>query len=395
MNEIQVYAVELTPRGSGAIAAILVAGAGASGILKRMTRSEKVEGLALGQTSRVTLYGGTGGEVIDDALLVRVGTERYELHVHGGRAGVAAVLRELGAGGAEVAPVERAAALGLFGEVLDGEVQIALARAITPTAVRLLLSQPAALGKYAGHWQARLKGLPTADALEGLRAAARELLTRAQVLERFLRPPRIAIVGAPNVGKSTLANALLGRRVSITSDLPGTTRDWVDARAIFAGGGTAGNPEGVQVEVVLVDTAGIRMTDDEIERESIERSHAQAAEADLVMVVFDGTRQPAEEEMTVLARLEERRRVVVVNKMDAGGKVPPGMVGAVRVAAMKGENLGALMQACMAHLGLLEIDPAEPFLFTQRQRDVAAWIADVKEIADGLRLLHELVGPKI
>ena len=129
---------------------------------------------------------------------------------------------------------------------------------------------------------------------------------------------RVAIMGPPNAGKSTLANALLGRAVSITSEQAGTTRDWVDAQAVLVAGDGA---LAVHVPVVLVDTAGVRNTPDELERESIRRAHHQAAAADVLVLLLDGTRAVSAEETELLERYD--RAVVAVNKMDVPGAQVP------------------------------------------------------------------------
>ena len=99
----------------------------------------------------------------------------------------------------------------------------------------------------------------------------------------------MAIVGPPNAGKSTLANALLGRPVSITSQ-PGRHDPPTGSttRAIFAAPNAGGGPD-VQVPVILIDTAGIRETPDPLEQASIARTHRQAAAADVVIYLIDGT----------------------------------------------------------------------------------------------------------
>ena len=101
-------------------------------------------------------------------------------------------------------------------------------------------------------------------------------------MRRLLNPATVAIVGPPNVGKSTLANALFGQERSIVADIPGTTRDWVGGTADLAG-----------LPVVLVDTPGQRVTSDAIEREAIALSRTPIASADLILMVSDAT-QPEE-----------------------------------------------------------------------------------------------------
>jgi tRNA modification GTPase len=115
----------------------------------------------------------------------------------------------------------------------------------------------------------------------------------------------VAIVGAPNVGKSSLFNALLNASRAIVTDLPGTTRDLLTERVDMGG-----------LSLALMDTAGLRETTDVVEREGVERARQALAVADLVVVVLDGSRPLDGEDRATLAVTAGRRRVVVVNKAD-------------------------------------------------------------------------------
>ncbi len=115
----------------------------------------------------------------------------------------------------------------------------------------------------------------------------------------------VAIVGAPNVGKSSLFNALLNTNRAIVTAVPGTTRDAVTERADIRG-----------LSVALVDTAGIRDTDDEVEREGVARSHGTLAVADIALVVIDRSRPRLAEDERVLDATRKVRRLVVINKID-------------------------------------------------------------------------------
>src|SRR5205814_9358437 len=115
-----------------------------------------------------------------------------------------------------------------------------------------------------------------------------ERIASDKTLHYLLHPPRVAIVGAPNVGKSTLANQLFAQERSITANLPGTTRDWI---------GELANLDGLIVQ--LIDTPGVRATDDEIERRAIAASAVQVESADLVVLMLDVSR-PADREQAEL-----------------------------------------------------------------------------------------------
>ena len=134
-------------------------------------------------------------------------------------------------------------------------------------------------------------------------------LTRLEQTYRYGRAIRegltLAIVGRPNAGKSSLFNALLERDRAIVTATPGTTRDAITERVSFAG-----------IPVEITDTAGIRQTSDEIEALGIARSREALAEAALVLLVVDGTRDPDTADRKLLEELVGRRMLVALSKCD-------------------------------------------------------------------------------
>jgi tRNA modification GTPase len=117
---------------------------------------------------------------------------------------------------------------------------------------------------------------------------------------------RAAFIGRPNVGKSSLFNRLLGRERAIVTDIPGTTRD-----ALTEAIGVRGVP------VLLSDTAGIRESVDQIEAIGVERTKREAADADILIVVLDGSEDLQEEDKIVLSEVEHQLHVIALNKNDA------------------------------------------------------------------------------
>ncbi len=132
---------------------------------------------------------------------------------------------------------------------------------------------------------------------------------------------RTAIVGRPNAGKSSLLNALLQEERAIVTDIPGTTRDTIE-ESIKIGG----------VPLVLMDTAGLRETDNTIERIGIERAKESMERADLILAVIDGSSPLAEEDRRLLADLAGRKSLVILNKYDM-----PQEIGAADIRAIAGD----------------------------------------------------------
>ncbi|MHB8620083.1 MAG: tRNA uridine-5-carboxymethylaminomethyl(34) synthesis GTPase MnmE, partial [Chloroflexota bacterium] len=208
--------------------------------------------------------------------------------------------------------------------------------------------------------------VPPADAgtlIAGLASARRDL---AKLLEAaddgilYRRGARVAIVGQPNAGKSSLLNALLRGDRAIVTPVPGTTRDTIEESVSLGG-----------LPVTLVDTAGITETADPVERIGVSRSRAAIESADLVLLVYDATAGWATGDQEILDGLASRQRLVVANKADLlpGGygarpELPPGgarsrnATGTVAtdpplvtpVSALTREGLGNLEQALRERL---------------------------------------------
>jgi tRNA modification GTPase len=162
-----------------------------------------------------------------------------------------------------------------------------------------------------------------------------------------------AIVGAPNVGKSSLLNALTASDVAIVSDRPGTTRDVIEARVVLGG-----------ILVTLLDTAGLRESGDQIEAEGMRRARTRAESADLVLEVRDASDPDAE-----VAGLVADRRLVVFNKVD----VAP-LCGSVRfgVSAATGEGLDELRSQLTHEAAALIAGGADAPLTRARHRAALA-----------------------
>ena len=164
----------------------------------------------------------------------------------------------------------------------------------------------------------------------------------------------VAILGRPNVGKSSLLNALLGSERAIVTGQAGTTRDVLDERAVFDG-----------VPVRLFDTAGIREAQDEAERIGVSRAREALARADVLLVVLDGAAPLAAEHAALLAETAGRPRILVRNKCDLPAADMELPEAALPVSARTGAGLDALRAAILA-LAAPQQDAGDPCVTNER-----------------------------
>ena len=166
--------------------------------------------------------------------------------------------------------------------------------------------------------------------LEQLAVELGEVLRQARLATRLRQGCVVAIVGAPNVGKSSLINLLAGREVAIVTDLPGTTRDPIEVEL-----------ELDRLPVTLVDTAGLRDAHDPIEREGIRRARERSEAADLVVELFDA-REPFSE------RRGSEQRLMVANKADLATPC----AGQIAISCRTGAGIDLLLQEIVERLNI-------------------------------------------
>ena len=178
----------------------------------------------------------------------------------------------------------------------------------------------------------------------------------------------VAIVGRPNVGKSSLFNALVGGDRAIVSEIPGTTRDLVTERVDVRG-----------LCVTLVDTAGVRESSEPVEQEGVRRTARARETADLVIVVLDASRGLTGNDEALLRETSDDRRVVVWNKCDVrAGPDDPALAGDCRVSATAGTGMDDLRDAIAGALTDAEPDREAPAIANVRH------IAELEGVRDAL-----------
>jgi tRNA modification GTPase len=333
-----------------------------------------------------------GQRRLDEVLLLLMraprsftGEDVVEIHCHGGVMAVQQVMERV-----LEQPGVRRALPGEFSQraVLNGRLDLTQAEAVSAlVSARSRRAADLAMAGLDGGIQARITvlrerlldqltelearvdfedDLPPLDGtalLQELQAVRTELLAlvadgeRGDALRHGLR---VALVGRPNVGKSSLLNRLSRRERAIVTELPGTTRDLLESEIVLDG-----------VPITLMDTAGIRATNDAVEQLGIARSEDALMSADLVLLIVDGHAGWTETDAQLLARIPNAvPRVVVANKSDLDGPPLPGEVD-VQFSALNGAGEDALVQVLLERCGAGDAAGIVLSLNT-RQRDLAS-----------------------
>ncbi len=388
-----------TGAGPAGVAVIRLSGPGAEAALRRLTgtvapprrlaRARITDGATDDATNDAT--GNATGEVIDEGLAVwfpgpdsYTGEDTAELHIHGGRATVAAVLDALAA-----CPGLRPAEPGEFTRRAfeNGKMDLTAAEGLadlvaaeTAAQRRQALRQLGGdLGRLYENWREKLLGalahqeamidfsdeeLPDEiDTKVRLEVAALDCriadhLADGRRGERLRAGAHVVILGAPNVGKSSLLNVLARRDAAIVSETAGTTRDVIEVSMDLGG-----------YPVVVSDTAGLRDGDGEVEREGVRRARQRAGDADLKLAVFDAPSWPDVDGET--AQLVDADTVVAINKSDLATPSPPLDVGgrpAYPVSAVTGQGVDALVAVLEREVAERCSVSASPLLTRVRHR---------------------------
>lgn len=381
MSPETIFALATAP-GRAAVAVVRVSGPGAGPALDALCGGRRpAPRVAALRTLR------HGGAALDRALALwfpapgsYTGEDSAELHLHGGPAVVAAVLDALAALG--LRPAER----GEFTRraFLHGKLDLTAAEGVadliaaeTESQRRQALRQAeGALGARVAAWGARLRALlarqeafiefeeedlpgdldaRVAEDAAALAAEWRAALAEAPRGARLREGLSVAILGAPNAGKSSLLNALAGREAAIVSPEAGTTRDVVEVRLELAG-----------IPTTLADTAGLRNEPaGAIEAEGIRRARLRAGEADLRLLVLSADRAP---DAATLALADTPGALLVMNKCDLGSGEGPGL----RVSARTGEGIPTLRAALEDAAAALAPAAETPGLTRARHRAALA-----------------------
>jgi tRNA modification GTPase len=380
-----------TPPGRGGIGIVRVSGPKVPAIARALTGHDPEPGRI-----RYCPFRDARGELLDDGIVLYfkaprsyTGEDVLELQGHGGPVVLHEVLRaalEAGARPAEPGEFTRRAFLNGKLDLAQAEAVADLIDAASREAARSALRSLAgefstAVGALAGQLtelralteamldfpEEEVEGLHRDDAgrrLARLRAGLEEVLAKSRQGSLLRSGIHVVLAGRPNVGKSSLLNRLAGEERAIVTAVPGTTRDALR--------------EPIQIEgvpIVVVDTAGLRESADEIERIGMARTRSELERADVVLVVMEaGRMEPPGGELPAAAS-----RITVVNKIDLVAGAAPGRHGeAIHVSAKTGAGLDALRRALLEAAGWSSRGES---VFLARERHLRALEAARKHLA--------------
>lgn len=337
-TEFDTIAAISTPPGEGAISIVRLSGEEALPIAEKIFKGRDLQKVASHTINYGHIVDPENGEVIDEVMVsvlrapkTYTREEMVEINTHGGIVATNHVLQLLLSHGARLAePGEFTKRAFLNGRIdlTQAESVMDLIRAKTDRAMQVAVNQ------LDGNLSRLIKNIrqeildalaqvevnidyPEYDAVETM--TTKMLLEKATMVKKQIEQLlatasqgkvlreglATAIVGRPNVGKSSLLNYLLHEDKAIVTDVAGTTRDVIEEYVNVR-----------DVPLKLIDTAGIRETDDKVEKIGVERSKQAITQADLVLLILNNSEALTDEDRTLLAATQDKKRLVILNKTD-------------------------------------------------------------------------------
>jgi len=423
MYEEDTIAAVATPPGEGGVAIVRMSGPQAEQIAgKIFSRANRKNGALRSHT----LHHGAvrdpkTGEVLDEVLLALMrkprsytGEDVAEINCHGGPLLTRRILQlvlSCGARHADPGEFTKRAFLNGRLDLAQAEAVLDVIQARTETGMKLAVQQMhGGLSKWVtGLREELLDILAQVEAAIDFPEEDIELLQREELVQKivnlrekiagivssyewgrlFREGAKVCIAGRPNVGKSSLLNALLGEERVIVAAMPGTTRDVIEESVNLGG-----------LPVILWDTAGIRESDDPVESAGIEFSRRRLEAADVTLVVLDGSTDLNAEDALILNAVNGKKGLLVINKSDLPQRLDAALIAAeagtdkesVFVSARDGKGIGELKNALRE---LLLDTPTEPEVVLTNLRHKAALEKSIDGLNASIRAIRSGMAPDL
>ncbi|HEL0632848.1 tRNA uridine-5-carboxymethylaminomethyl(34) synthesis GTPase MnmE [Streptococcus equi subsp. zooepidemicus] len=383
-KEFDTIAAISTPLGEGAIGIVRLSGTKALDIAKSIFKGKDLTTVASHTLNYGHIIKPSTGEVIDEVMVsVMLAPKTFtredviEINTHGGIAVTNDILQLLikqGARMAEPGEFTKRAFLNGRIDLTQAEAVMDLIRAKTDKAMSIAIKQlDGSLSQLITNTRQEILNTlaqvevnidyPEYDDVEEMTTALLRDKTQEfqALLEQLLRTAKrgkilreglsTAIIGRPNVGKSSLLNTLLREDKAIVTDIAGTTRDVIEEYVNIKG-----------IPLKLVDTAGIRETDDLVEQIGVERSKKALQEADLVLLVLNASEKLTEQDKALLALSQDSNRIILLNKTDLKQVIEKDQLPeeAIPISVLQNQNIDLIEdrinQLFFDHTGLIEQD---------------------------------------
>lgn len=435
--EQRTIAAIATPLGEGGIATVRISGKDAPQVADKIFKS--VSGKKVGSLDGYkALYGSvySGEKIIDNAVVLNfkapksyTGENVVEISVHGGRIVIKNVLRAALDAGAFLAEpgeftkraflngkldlVEAEAVMGIISAHSKAELDLSFSSLSGKVSSQInnikekLVEAAASIAFFADYPDEELPELNNQNFYKMLTSAHQSLndmLSNFDAGKILREGVDTAIVGKPNVGKSTLMNLLSHKNRSIVTEIAGTTRDIIEDTVMVG-----------DIMLNLADTAGIHKTDDVVESVGVKLAEEKKNTAQLILAVFDLSRPLDDDDLDLLNSIKGKNAIVVLNKTDISGNVPQGVFDGfktVLVSAKNGLGEQELVKAIAEITKVSSINPDSAVLGSERQRGCALRARDAISAAinalesgttidavgvcidDALAALYELTGER-
>ncbi|MFS8962242.1 tRNA uridine-5-carboxymethylaminomethyl(34) synthesis GTPase MnmE [Lactobacillus delbrueckii] len=408
LTEFDTIAAISTPLGEGGISIVRVSGEDAVAIVNRLFKGKDLEKVPSHTINYGHIVDPATGQVIDEVMAsVMLAPKTFtkedivEINCHGGIVVTNNILQLLLANGARMADpgefTKRAFVNGRI-DLTQAESVMDIIRAKTDKARQVavkqlsggLLTEIRALRQeildvlanvevnidypeYDEEEVTAQKLLACAEAVSGKIDRLLETAQEGQILRNGLKT---AIVGRPNVGKSSLLNYLTQSDKAIVTDVAGTTRDTLEEFVSVKG-----------VPLELIDTAGIHHTEDQVEKIGVERSKKAIAQADLILLLLDGSQELTEEDRQLLELTAGKKRIIVLNKTDLGQKLTAAEIAkesgseVISTSIMMKENLDEL-EALIKKLFFKGIENSNDQVLVTNQRQAGLLAKAKQQLAD-------------